>query len=61
MTARTVVVSEEEVGGIDRTEVQTGIGVGGTGMRKLDWDRMGVLGQGLYLSKKWMVLMLQRI
>ena len=35
-TARTVVVSEEEVGGIDRTEVQTGVGVGGTGRR--EWD-----------------------
>ena len=55
-----MVVSEEEVGGIDRKEVQTGIGVGGTGRRKLYWDRMGVLGQGLYLSKKWLVLMLQR-
>ena len=29
-TASTVVVSEEEVGGIDRTEVQTGVGEGGT-------------------------------
>ena len=40
-----MVASEEEVGGIDRTKVQTGIGVSGTGRGKLDWDRMGLLGQ----------------
>ena len=33
-TARTVVVSEEEEGGIYKTGVQTGVGFGGTGMRE---------------------------
>ena len=39
-----MVVSEEEMGGIDRTEVQTGVGVGGTCWREWDCQDSGCIG-----------------